>query len=249
MEEKIEKFVYVNNPALSTQENLRLKNRSSNGNIIHQAVFNSIDEFAKQVIIDLHNEYSNDLFESNQLNIVSDEESIVALIEFGLKKDGEEKAKLANPEMIYRAFNFIKPPTLLPLIFMKLYLLKQKGVSVSGEEKNYVLNPFFFGFKISLDIYITSMFCADYSEKLEENLVNILTDKYGSEYREIYDYVSHNAYKFAIEGKRKGDQNDETFIAGVQSISGIANDKIFHDIIYESAMISSHQKIKFFKNL
>jgi hypothetical protein len=93
------------------------------------------------------------------------------------------------------------------------------------------------------------MFCADYSEKLEENLVNILTDKYGSEYREIYDYVSHNAYKFAIEGKRKGDQNDETFIAGVQSISGIANDKIFHDIIYESAMISSHQKIKFFKNL
>lgn len=248
MKEKIKNFIYVDNPSLSADENLRIKNRSTHENIIHQAVFNSIDEFARRVVMDLHNTFSAELFNSNQLNIISDEYSIEQLILNSLKNQGHKITTLNNPEMIYRGFNFVKPPNLLPLIFMKLYLIKQKGISASGQEINYVINPFFFGFKISFDIFITNLFCSKYSENLEEGLIKILTDKYGADYKEIYDYVAHNASKFANEGKRKGDQNDETFIAGVQTFSGITNPKIFHDFIYESAMLTAHQKINILKN-
>jgi hypothetical protein len=199
--------------------------------------------------MDLHNSYSDELFNSNKLNIISEEYSIEQLILSSLKNQGHEVTTLNNPEMIYKAFNFVKPPNLLPLIFMKLYLIKQKGISDSGQEKNYVINPFFFAFKISFDIFITNLFCSQYSENLEEGLIQILTNKYGDNYKEIYEYVVHNASKYAHEGKRKGDQNDETFIAGVQTISGITNSKIFHDFIYESAMLTAHQRIEILKDL
>jgi hypothetical protein len=38
MKEKIKNFIYVDNPSLSTEENLRIRNRSTHENIIHQAV-------------------------------------------------------------------------------------------------------------------------------------------------------------------------------------------------------------------
>ncbi len=143
--------------------------------------------------------------------------------------------------MIYRAFNFVKPSNLLPQYNTKIYLLKQLGISESGMEKTYVINPYFFGFKISFDIFINSMFCSEYDNDIENGLVKILTDKYGEEFKDIYDYVSYVAGKAAHEGRKNGDKEDETFIAGVKTISGINNNKIFNNFIYESAMLTATQ--------
>lgn len=245
--EKIKEFIYSDNPRLSRIENLKLKNRSNHDNELHQALFNSIDEFAKRVIKDIENSYSKELFDSNQLNIISDEKTIEQLILTSLKNQGHNVTSLNNPEMVYRAFNFIKPSNLLPQYNNKLYLIKQIGISESGKQTNYVINPFFFGFKISFDIFITSLFCSETDETLEEGLVTILSDKYGAEFKDIYEYVAYTSNKFANEGKRCGDQEDETFIAGVKTISGINSHKVFHNFIYESAMITASQKARILK--
>lgn len=245
--EKIKDFIYSENPRLSRMENLKLKNRSNHDNELHQVLFNSIDEFAKRVIKDIENSFHKELFDSNQLNIISDEPTIEQIIISSLKNQGHHVTSLNNPEMIYRAFNFIKPSNLLPQYNQKLYLIKQLGISESGKQVNYVINPFFFGFKICFDIYITSLFCSESDETIEDGLVKILIDKYGEEFKDIYDYVAYTANKFANEGRRRGDQEDETFIAGVQTISGINSKKIFHNFIYESAMITASQKARILK--
>jgi len=245
--EKIKEFIYSENPRLSRLENLKLKNRSNHDNELHQVIFNSIDEFAKRVVKDIDNSYHKEIFDSNQLNIISDEHTLEQLIISSLKSQGHKVTTLNNPEMIYRAYNFIKPTNLLPQYNNKLYLIKQLGVNESGKQVNYVINPFFFGFKISFDIFITCLFCTESDETLEDGLVKILSDKYGGEFKDIYEYVANTSIKFANEGKRRGDQEDETFIAGVQTISGINSHKIFHNFIYESAMITASQKARILK--
>jgi hypothetical protein len=245
--EKIKDFIYSDNPRLSSIENLKLKNRSNHDNELHQVLFNSIDEFAKRVIKDIENSFSKELFDSNQLNIISDEKTIEELILSSLRNQGHNVTGFNNPEMIYRAFNFIKPSNLLPQYNNKLYLIKQLGISESGKQTNYVINPFFFSFKISFDIFITSLFCSETDETLEEGLVKILTDKYGDEFKDIYEYVAYTSNKFITEGKRNGDQEDETFIVGVKTISGINSNKIFYNFIYESAMIRASQKARILK--
>ena len=234
--QKIERFIHPDNSSLTTEENLQIKNRSNHDNQVHQAIFCSIDEFAKRVVKDVHNLHSKKLFESNRLNIVSDEQTITKLIEdqFG--------GKLNNPEMIYRAFNFIKPPNLLPRYNNKLYLIKQVGINESGIEQNYVINPFFFGFKVCFDIFMTALHCFQFDETLENGLVRILTDKYGEEYKDIYEYVAYISYTAAKEGAKKGDQEDETFISEAQKISGINDYTIFHNFIYHSASITANSK-------
>ena len=241
MKEKIKEFIYTTNSNLSDEENLKIQNHSNHDDVIHQTLFKVIDEFAKRVVKDIHNSFSDVIFKDNQLNIISDEQSIEELILSGLRRQGRSVNNLNNPEMIYRAFNFVKPSNLLPQYNTKIYLLKQLGVSESGEEKTYVINPYFFGFKICLNIFINSMFCSQYDKNIESGLVKILTDKYGEEFKDIYDYVSYVAGKAAHEGQKKGDEEDETFIAGVKTISGINDSKIFYNFIYESAMMTATQ--------
>ena len=241
MKEKIKEFIYSKNSSLSDEENLKVQNHSNHENVIHQTLFKVIDEFAKRVVKDIHNSFSNEVFNDNQLNIISDEPSIEELILSGLRRQGHDVKSLNNPEMIYRAFNFVKPSNLLPQYNTKIYLLKQLGISESGKEKTYVINPYFFGFKISFDIFIHSMFCSEYDNDIESSLVKILTDKYGEEFKDIYEYVSYVAGKAAHEGQKKGDKEDETFIAGVKAISGLNNNKIFYNFIYESAILTATQ--------
>jgi len=156
--EKIKEFIYSENPRLSRLENLKLKNRSNHDNELHQVILNSIDEFAKRVVKDIENSYHKEIFDSNQLNITSDEHTLEQLIISSLKSQGHKVTALNNHEMIYRAYNFIKPANLLPQYNNKLYLIKQLGVNESGKQVNYAINPFFFGFKISFDIFITYFF-------------------------------------------------------------------------------------------
>ena len=234
--EKIKNFIHPENTSLSSEENSRIKNRSNNENNLYQAIFCSIDESAKRVLKDVQNLHSKKLFDSNQLNIVSDEQTIKKLIE------GQLGAELNNSEMIYRAFNFIKPPNLLPRYNNKLYLIKQVGITESGIEQTYVLNPFFFGFKVCFDIFITSLFCSEFDKELEKGLVEILCDKYGEDYSQIYEYVSDISYSAAQEGGKNGDQEDETFISGVQRISGINDYDVFHNFIYHSASITASSR-------
>lgn len=247
MKERIQEFTYINNPSFSTEENLRVKNRSNHQDVIHQAIFNLIDEFSKTVVKDIHNVHSEKIFKENQLNLVSDESTIEQVIISSLKSHGYNSHKLDNPELIYRAFNFVKPGTLLPRFNSKLYLIKQKGISESGVEKNYVINPYFFAFKISLDIYVTCLFCSDYSEDLEEGLLKILSDKYGDDFLSIYKYVAYTSENAIQIGRDNGDKNDETFIEQVKAISGINDHEIFNNFVYESAMISASNKLKAFK--
>ncbi|HVU54577.1 MAG TPA: hypothetical protein VHD83_05950 [Puia sp.] len=246
MREKIKEFIYVDNPSFSSLENMVMHNRSNHDDPVHQALFYAIDGFAKRVVRDLHNTNGDTLFRSNQLNIVSDEATIKNVIEAGVKNMGYKTGALNNPEMIYRAFNFARPANLLPNYITKLYLIKQKGLSASGVETNYVLNPYFFGFKISLDIFLTNLFCGNYYEGLETGLVKILTDKYGMEYKDLYENVSYVAAHGARESKRKGEENDTSFIDHIQSISGIESRDIFFRFIYESGMITSQQRAKAF---
>lgn len=236
---KIKEFIYPSNPRLDVIENIKLKNRSDHENFIHQGLFNVIDEFAKRVVKDLYNDFSNILFESNQLNIVAEERVIENIIVDSLKRRGHEINKFPNSEMVCKAYNFVKPKSLLPSYNNKLYLIQQLGIDDSGNELNYVLNPYFFGYKLSFDIFIHSVFLKKHDETLENGLLAILSDKYGQDFVEIYKYVSHMARKFGNLGRINGDQEDETFIKGMQSISGIEDEVIFHNYIYESAMITS----------
>lgn len=245
MKNKVKEFIYPENSNLSHYDNLKIANRSDFDNFLHQAIFNSIDCLSKRFIKDLHNNYGKEIFESNMLNLVSDETTIEAAIISGLKQQGIMANTLRNPEMIYRAYNFIKPGTLLPEFSKKLYLIQQLGIDEFGVETKYVLNPVFFGFKLSFDLYINALFCSEHSEEFELGMKSILVDKYGEEFGEIYDYVSYVGGKAAYEGRQKGDKEDETFIDGVMTISGIENKTIFHNFIYESAMITAgnHAKI------
>lgn len=236
---KIKEFVHLNNARLSQEDNIRVKNRSDHENTIHQALFNVIDEFAKRVVKDINNSFSKSMFETNRLNIVADEKTIENVIIESLKRQGHDVKSLNNPEMIYRAYNFIKPDSLLPAFNNKLILIKQLGIDESGDEISYVINPYFFGFKLSFDIFINSLFIEKSDPTIEKGLVSILKDKYGEEFGEIYKYVSYIAGKSINEGRAKGDQEDETFIKGVKSISGIEDDKIFYNFIYESAMMTA----------
>lgn len=245
--EKIKEFTYSDNPRLSRIENLKIKNRSNHDNKIHQVIFNSIDEFAKKVIKDIENSYSKELFDSNQLNIISDEKTIEEFILSSLRNQGHNVTSLNNPEMVYQAFNFIKPANLLPEYNNKLYLIKQHGLSESGKQVTFVINPFFFGFKISFDIFITSLFCFESDETLESGLVKILSDKYGENFKDIYEYVACISRKFANEGKGRGDQEDETFISGVKTISGINSNDIFYNFIYNSAIITASSRAEALK--
>ena len=129
MQEKIKDFLYPDNPNLAKDENLKIHNRSNHENMLHQTIFFSIDQFAKRVIKDIHNSFSKKIFQSNQLNLVSDEPTIEQLITSSFRDKGHQVTKLNNPEMIYRAFNFIKPSNLLPEFNSKLYLIKQLGIS------------------------------------------------------------------------------------------------------------------------
>lgn len=247
MKEKIKEFIYVNNPSLSDLENIVLNNRSTHDEPVHQAFFYSIDKFAKQVICDLHNTNGNVLFASNQLNIVSEEDVIRGMIIKQLQAQGVDNAVLNNPEMIYRAFNFVRPANLLPNFVSKLYLIKQKGISEYDVEKNYVINPYFLGFKISLDIFLTNAFCSPHYDGLEKGLVQIFSDKYGEEYKSLYENVSYVAMHAIKEGRRKNDQRDETLIAWLQEISGINDKKLFYNFMYESGMLTANAKLESLK--
>jgi hypothetical protein len=245
--EKIKDFIYTSNPKLTYEENLKIQNRSNHDNIVHLTLFRFIDQFSKKIIKDLHNLYASKLFESNQLTLISDEKEFEALIIPCLKNQGYQVKGLANPEIIYRAINFLKPFNLLPEYDTKLYLIKQLGITESGKQYTFLLNPFFFGFKICFDIFINSLFCSDHDETIEDSLIKILVDMYGVEYKDMYEYVSYVSNNSAIEGKRKGDKNDETFIAGVKAISGINNNKIFYNFIYEPALLTASSNARILK--
>lgn len=242
--EKIKEFIYPDNPRLSTAENVRIKNRSNHNKDIHHAFFNVIDEFSKRVIKDLYNHYNAELFQANNLNVIADEKSLEDLMTNQLAGLGHMGAKLSNPEMIYRAFNFIKPDNLLPGLNFKLYLIKQVGISETGNQVTYLINPHFFGFLLSFHIYINSLFCDQYDSSIEDGLVKILSDKYGEEYSHIYEYVGSVGSEYALKGKRNQDKKDETFIAGVQTISGIEDRELFYNFIYEPAMYIATENAK-----
>lgn len=247
--EKIKEFIYPENKHLSGFENLKLKNRSSHNNYLHQSVFTAIDEFSKRVMKDMQNLVSVDLIESNSLMIMSDNKKIEDSIAATLRAKGHKVTTLENPEMLYRAYNFHKPDNLLPHFNQKLYLIKQRGLNENGISKEYFINPYFFGFKICFDIFINSLFAKREDPNLEKGLLKILSDKYGEEYKMMYNYVSDITHRYMMEGAEKGDEKDETLKAGVIKISGINSDKIFHNFIYHTAMLTSHNNVKVIKQV
>lgn len=244
MDYKIKEFLFDENPNLSYEENLRIQNKSDHNVFIHQAIFNAIERFTYRVIRDIFNTNSNRLFEDNHLNIISDEKTIEEVIVSSLSDQGHTVKSLNNPEMIYRAYNFIKPDNLLPKFNEKLYLIQKLGITEENNKMKFVINPYFFGFKISFDIFINSLMAYNADETMEDGLKTILRDKYGEEYERIYDYVSYICKVGSGKGQKNGDQADETFIEYVQAISGINDDKIFYNFIYESAMITSTEHAK-----
>lgn len=279
MNERIKHFIYPENSDLNDEENLRIYNRSSHDNIIHQIIFQEADKFAKRVIKDLFNTNREVLFDENMLNIIAEENLIKILIEEESKnKVGDAsllgslaifvakvkksikiclvrtlmfykmhvpqklsaKPLLANPEIIYRGFNFVKPATLLPNYQNKLYLIKQIGETETGEVQLYLINPYFFAFKLSFDLFIIIAYFQDTIDGLKEGLVAILEDKYGREFVNIFNYVSYVSYEAAKIGNMNGDENDETLIKKVQEISGIVNEKIHYEFVYHSSVLSAN---------
>lgn len=246
---KIKEFKKVSFPNLTSFENIKIQNRSNHPNEMHQVIFTSIEDFVLRVIKDIHNIHSTKLFKDNYLNIVSDEATIEEFLISGLKEKGMKVTSLNNPEMIYRAFNFIRPDNLIPKFNSKLYLIKQLGINETGKETTYVLNPYFFGFKISLHIYVNCLLCNQFDKELQAGLLKILTDKYGDEYGYIYDYVSNISNSYGLRGRQKGDEEDETFIEGIKSISGLEDDEIIQHFVYEPAMILATSNHKILKDI
>ena len=221
---------------------MKLKNNTD-----FEAIFEVLDLLVKEGITDcaMDNSISEVIFNSNKLRLLSDEKTIEKIIIDSIKNSGHNIAYLSNPEVIYRAFNFYKPGNLLPQFNEKLYLIIHEYLEDSN---TYVLNPYFFGFKISVLIYITAVFSDDYDGSIAKSFVKLLTKKYGHEYEVIYNYVSNLADDLIDEGKKRNDQNDETLIAGLMKISGIDSFDIFCDLVYWPAMINGPATAKMIKD-
>lgn len=235
--EKIINFASVDIMSISTEENLKLKNNSNHDNLIHQFIFNEIDEFSKDVIRNLANDHSESLFQSNNLSLISEQKEIERLIEETFRSQGIPITCVENPELISTVFKFEKPDSLLPDFKTKLSSVKQLGISESRASTSYLLNPYFFGYKLSIDIFLTSLYCGEICKDLTEGLILILMDKYGIEYMHLFKYVSGIANKYLIESRLRGDENDESFISGIKTISGIYSDDIFKRYIFNSGII------------
>lgn len=240
LNERIKQFIYPTNSDLDDVENLRVYNRSSNDNINYQIIFQEADKFAKRVVKDLFNTKRETLFEDNMLNVLVEEELIKKILEEKVADKKSKPSSLSNPEMIYRVFNFVKPPTLLPAFQNKLYLIKQIGETESGEVKLYLINPYFFAFKLSFDLFLISVYCHETIDGLREGLESILEDKYGVEFVGIFNYVSYICFEAVKIGIENGDENDETLIKKVQEISGIIDEKTHYEFIYNSSVLSAN---------
>jgi hypothetical protein len=239
MNERIKHFIYPVNTDLNDDENLRVYNRSSHDNIIHQIVFQSADKCAKTIVKDLFNTQRETLLSENMLNVIAEENEIKEFLEKEISEKNGKPSSLSNPEMIYRSFNFAKPATLLPIYQNELYLIKQIGETETGEVKLYLINPFFFAFKLSFDLFIIMTYFKDTTDELVEGLLIILEDKYGSEFVDIFNYVSDICYEAIQIAIQKGDEEGETLIKKLQEISGIVNDKIHYEFIYNSSFLSA----------
>lgn len=235
--------------SISTEENLKLKNNSNHDNLIHQFIFNEIDEFSKDVIKNLANDHSESLFQSNSLSLVSEQKEIERIIEETFRSQGIPITCVENPELISTVFKFEKPDSLLPDFKAKLSSIKQLGISESGASTSYLLNPYFFGYKLSIDIFLTSLYCNEKCKDLNPGLILILIDKYGIEYMHLYKYVSEIASKYLIEGRLKGDKNYEAFISGIKSISGIFDEDIFKRYVFNAGLILADQNLETLKKL
>jgi hypothetical protein len=252
MNKRIKHFTHPVNTDLTDDENLRVYNRSSHNNIIHQIVFQSADKFAKRVVKDLFNSNRETLFDDNMLNIILKESLVKKLPEKEITEKNGKSSSLSNPEMIYRGL--VKPATLLPNYQNELYPIRQIGETEIGEVKLYLINPYFFAFKLSFDLFIIITYCQDAIKGLKEGLLAILEDKYGSDFVDIFNYVSDVSYEAVKIGNEKGDEKDETLIKKVQEISGIVNDRINYEFIYNSSLMSANyvkegiDKLKFEQN-
>jgi hypothetical protein len=247
--EKIIDFIYIDNAGLTTEENLKIKNRSDHDNILHHLIFNKIDEWVKRIIKDINNiENTRKTFFANQLTVVADEDSVV---EYFSNKAKEKVANFKgfnsqNIGMLYRGTQFVKPSNLLPEYNNKLYLIKQKGTSESGRETNYLLNPFFFGFKMSLDIFQHTLYVKDFcgeeikDYELEEGLIKIFTDKYGIEYEDIYETVKYHIHIGAAAGRHFKDETDEILMKHLITISGVVDMPLFKSVLFDTSIMTAN---------
>ena len=241
---KIKEFLYINNENLSSEENLRIKNRSKHEDPIHHLLFNFCDTFTKNIIIAIHNDFANSLYKTNGLVIINDEKSIENELIESIKNrlPNRKIEELSNPEKLYKGYNFFKPSTLLPKIPQNLLInVKQIGIDEKGNQINYLINPYFFACHLCYDIFVHSLYFKEYDSKVEEGLTKILEDKYGKDFSRIYHYVT--SFWITLQNEATGkivrgiDPND------LKSFTGIEDDRLIN-IFYMSAMNYAQENVK-----
>lgn len=241
---KIKEFLYINNENLSSEENLRIKNRSKHVDPIHHLLFNFCDTFTKNIIIAIHNDFANSLYKTNGLVIINDEKSIENELIESIKNrlPNRKIEELSNPEKLYKGYNFFKPSTLLPKIPQNLLInVKQIGIDEKGNQINYLINPYFFACHLCYDIFVHSLYFKEYDSKVEEGLTKILEDKYGKDFSRIYHYVT--SFWITLQNEATGkivrgiDPND------LKSFTGIEDDRLIN-IFYMSAMNYAQENVK-----
>lgn len=239
----MKKFIYSFNERLTEEQNIKLLNRSNNDNSFHQGLFYNLDWWSRETLRFFDNSHSKYLFDSNKLNILSDESTIEKAIIDSAKQQGHQVNRLNNPEMIYRAYNFIKPYNLLPMFDDKLELINQLGLDEYDQEINYLINPYFFGFHLSYQILINSIAFSTYDPTVQSGLIEILKDKYGYKFASIHHFVAQTAMKSIKQIKGSNfDFEDPSFLKCIHSISGIEDYDIFYQYVHVATM-ANFQKI------
>ena len=224
MKENIEIRLKSVNSALASPENGQFDRKG-----IVEILFCELEEQVKKSITELHNAQAPLIFEANGLCLVSSDE-------FTFNKNHK----------------FLKPNNLLPLYKDELSPIKFSGTLNHSQERDFLLNPYFFGFLISYNIYIHSLHCAQYEENLDEQFVDLLIAKFGNEFKLLYDYVAYSCYESYLKAEKLKDINDrkdEKFTSEILNISGLNDLNTFYTFVHYPTMIAVDRLRKVFVKL
>ena len=200
---------------------------------IIEVLFCELEENVKKSITELHNAHATNIFEANGLSLISSD-------------------KYTGTINLNGHLDAVKPNNLLPLYKKELSPIKQSGKVNGGEEKDFYLNPYFFGFFVSYSIYIHCLHCAQYEENLEEQFVELLVDRFGREFKLIYDYVAFGCYESYLKANKLNDINDkkdDNFTSEILNISGMKDLNTFYTFIHYPTMLSVDRLRKLFIKL
>ncbi len=203
-------------------------------NSLAKVIFFRLDTFVQRAIVVINNNFGDELFSKNEMNLLMSEDDINELIIDYVKRTyGNDKRINSSKEDHIRAFNFIKPQNLLPSINYKIYTLRFQAITKDGQNIRICVNPFFYGFLLSYVIQTFTLFSGYTQEEVGDDLISILKAKYGADMADIFWEVAESFNTGVKLSRERRDRGDESFIRELTKISGLPSESDFEKQVYQ----------------